>query len=140
MDNIIEERFYSKFEEIESYLKDLSEITQEDPDLNQKNNYHATSMLLFSIVNATIDIADNLKFWKKLGKTSTYYEIFEAIYNNNLINKDLFEELTFLISQRNILAHEYGQFSKKDLINIRNKVYCIYDFVEIAKKILKNNL
>ena len=97
-------------------------------------------MLLFSIINSTIDIADNLKFWKKLGKTSTYYEIFEVIYNNNLINEELFRKLTYLISQRNILAHDYGQFNKKDLIDIRNNIYCICDFIEIVKKILRKNL
>ncbi len=62
--------------DIERYMKDLQElgISHRD-DLDDRRNLYALSMLLFSIINRALDLADEVILTNRLGMPSSYREI-----------------------------------------------------------------
>jgi len=66
--------------DIEKYLRDLEELDiKEARDLADKRNFYAISMVLFSILNRTIDLGEELVMANNLGMPSTYREIFKLL-------------------------------------------------------------
>jgi len=134
------ERLISKIEELDGFFKDLGTIKLEDPKLDKVGNLHGTAMLLFSIINATLDLADDIKIANKLGKNNKYSEIVELLEQNKLIDEDAAFDLNFLISQRNILAHEYGRVSKGTIFDVWEKINSVYSIIELAKDTIRKDL
>ena len=74
------ERIARIISDIEKYLRDLEELDiKEARDLADKRNFYAISMVLFSILNRTIDLGEELVMANNLGMPSTYREIFKLL-------------------------------------------------------------
>jgi len=139
MDELAKDRITKKIEEIEGFFSELNKILDEDSELNKASCLHGSAMLLFSIINATIDIADDIKFITKLGPSNKYIEIFTILKDNKLITEETYTDFAFLISRRNLLAHEYGNINKEDIKEVLDKIPIVYDMIGLAKKIIKTN-
>lgn len=137
MDELIKERMIRKIEDINTFFAELDAILKEDSELLKPGSLHGSSMLLFSIINAAIDIADDIKFSKKLGASNKYIEIFSSLKDNKLISEDIFDEFVFLIHNRNMLAHEYGNINKADIKKILNRIPAVYEIIALAKELIK---
>jgi hypothetical protein len=62
------ERIARIISDIEKYLRDLEELDiKEAKDLADKRNFYAISMVLFSILNRTIDLGEELVMANNLG-------------------------------------------------------------------------
>jgi uncharacterized protein YutE (UPF0331/DUF86 family) len=134
------ERMARMINDIERYLRDLKELDiQSVEDLNDKKNLYAVSMVMFSITNRTIDLADEVVTANSLGLPSTYREIFSLLAKNGYINAALMDKMSRIVFYRNLLAHEYYEITAKDLFELQKNMSVIRQFVDIVKKLLKNS-
>ena len=75
---------------------------------------------------------------RNLGVPGTYREIFNLLARGNVIDKELASDLSNLVYQRNILAHEYHNLTEKDVFRTYRRVYVIRKFVEQVKEHIKD--
>ena len=66
--------------DIYRYLDDLEKIEPKDlSDLDDIRNFYAVSMILFTLINRTIDLGDEIVTSRNLGVPGTYQEIFSLL-------------------------------------------------------------
>jgi len=66
--------------DIDRYLEDLHLLAiSTEQDLEDRRNFYARSMVLFSLLDAMIDLADEIVAARDLGMPSTYREIFAML-------------------------------------------------------------
>ena len=110
-----------------------------DPrDLDDRRNFYAVSMLLFTLVNRAIDLGDEIVTSRNLGVPGTYREIFNLLERGKVIDRELASDLSNLVYQRNILAHEYYNLTEKDVFRTYIRVPVIMKFVERVKENIKD--
>jgi len=123
--------------DIERYLSDLQALNiTEVSELEDRRNFYAASMLLFSILNRTIDLGEELVAANNLGMPSTYKEIFEFLVRDKLVTASLGAELSKLVFYRNLLSHEYHRLSEADVIDVSRRMNIVKEFVNKAKELL----
>ena len=124
--------------DIEKYLRDLEELDiRGAKDLMDKKNFYATSMVLLSILNRTIDLGEEIVMANNLGMPSTYKEIFRLLVKNKLIDTNLGEGLSNLVFYRNLLSHEYYELTEGDVFNVSKKLDIVKGFAERIKELLR---
>lgn len=132
------EKIAKAIADIENWFKELEKLCIKNvEDLNDPRNFHTTSMLVFSIINRTIDIGEEVVAKERLGFPSSYREVFEILEKNSIINEKLKENLSRLVFYRNLFAHEYFSFSKKEVSDALQEVKEVETFVLRVKKFLK---
>ena len=78
------ERITKIISEIEKYFKDLDEISiKGEDDLEDKRNFYACSMLIFSILNRVIDLGSEMVTANNFGIPVTYKDIFRLLAKNS---------------------------------------------------------
>jgi len=132
------ERIGKIISDIEKYFRDLEELKIEKiEDLEDKRNFYALSMALFSILNRTIDLGSEIVIANNLGMPSTYRDIFGLLGKNGFIDKALEKELSHLVFYRNLLSHEYYDLTEKDVFDVFKRLNLIKQFVEKVKELLR---
>jgi len=132
------ERIGKIISDIEKYFRDLGELKIEKiEDLEDKRNFYALSMALFSILNRTIDLGSEIVIANNLGMPSTYRDIFGLLGKNGFIDKALEKELSHLVFYRNVLSHEYYDLTEKDVFDVFKRLNLIKQFVEKVKELLR---
>ena len=134
------ERIGKIISDIERYFRDLEleglNIKNVE-DLEDRKDFYAISMVLFSILNRAIDLGDEIVMANNLGMPSTYKEIFRLLTRNEYIGKDMGEELSNLVFYRNLLSHEYYDLTEEDVLEVFKKISIVKKFVERIKDVLK---
>jgi len=134
------ERMGKIISDIERYFRDLEleglNIKKVE-DLEDRKDFYAISMVLFSILNRAIDLGDEIVMANNLGMPSTYKEIFRLLTKNEYIGKDMGEELSNLVFYRNLLSHEYYDLTEEDVLEVFKKISIVKKFVERIKDVLK---
>ncbi len=132
------ERIGKIISDIGKYLRDLEELDiKEAKDLTDRRNFYAISMVLFSILNRTIDLGEEMVMANNLGMPSTYKEIFRLLVKNKLIDANLGEGLSNLVFYRNLLSHEYYELSEKDVFDVSEKINIVKKLAERTKELLR---
>ena len=132
------ERIGKIISDIEKYLRDLEELKiKKIEDLEDKRNFYALSMALFSVLNRTIDLGSEIVMANNLGIPSTYRDIFKLLSKNGFIDKVLEKELSRLVFYRNLLSHEYYDLTDKDIFDVLRRIGVIKQFVEKIKRLLR---
>ena len=90
-------------------------------------------MVLFSLLNAVIDLAEEVVLKGDLGTPSTYREIFFLLERNGIIDSHMNETMSRLVSYRNRLAREYGEITPDDLLMVLTMQHEITAFVNMVK-------
>ena len=127
--------------DIDRYTRDLSLLSiHERRDLEDRKNFYALAMVLFSLMNAVIDLADELVSARNAGMPSTYREIFTLLVQDSVIDTREFEQMSRLVSYRNRLAHEYGAITPDDLMDALDMTDTIRIFVERAKGMVREEM
>ncbi|MDD1662272.1 MAG: DUF86 domain-containing protein, partial [Methanomicrobiales archaeon] len=106
-------------------------------DLEDRRNLYALSMLLFSIINRAIDLADEVVITNRLGMPSSYNEIFSLLSRKRFIDRDLGEQMAALVFYRNMIAHQYDDLTDDDLYSLFERLGTITRFVERMKEIIR---
>jgi len=133
------ERLTKIISDIYRYLDDLERMKIKDPrDLDDIKNFYAVSMILFTLINRVIDLGDEIVTSRNLGVPGTYREIFNLLERGRVIDKELASDLSNLVYQRNILAHEYYNLTEKDVFRTYCRVHVIRKFVERVKENIKD--
>lgn len=132
------ERLTKIISDIYRYLDDLERMELTDiRDLDDIKNFYAVSMILFTLINRVIDLGDEIVTSRNLGVPGTYREIFNLLERGKVIDKELASDLSNLVYQRNILAHEYHNLTEKDVFRTYRMVPVIRKFVERVKEDIK---
>ena len=134
------ERIGKIISDIERYFRDLEleglNIKKVE-DLEDRKDFYAISMVLFSILNRAIDLGDEIVMANNLGMPSTYKEIFRLLTRNEYIGKDMGEKLSNLVFYRNLLSHEYYDLTEEDVFEVFRRMVIVKKFVGRVKEIVK---
>jgi len=120
--------------DIEKHIKELNSYNLNLNDLYESKNYHASSMLIFAILNKLIDLGSEIISAEKLGAPNTYQDIMNLLAKGNIINKNQADELNNLVRKRNIFAHFYEDIKEKDLYKTIKEIKIIDGFLTTIKK------
>ena len=126
----------------EHYLDELEAIgVNSREDLKNRTKYYAASMLLFSIINRTIDLGEELLKVEEIKKMAlSYREVFNLLQKNGTISGDLHSKIDKLVKTRNCLAHEYERFDDLDIYSVYEGMSAIREFLDIVDKKVKESL
>jgi uncharacterized protein YutE (UPF0331/DUF86 family) len=94
-------------------------------------------MLLFSIINASISLAEDMISRKNLQVPGNYYDIFDILAKNRVISPSLCDDMKLLIKLRNIIAHEYDSFDEKQVRKLEAKIESVKEVVKIAASLAR---
>jgi uncharacterized protein YutE (UPF0331/DUF86 family) len=123
--------------DINRFLNDLDMMKVESIDnLSNKKDFYAVSMILFALINRTVDLGDEIVASLNIGMPSKYSDIFYLLRRNGHISRELTQNLIWLVDARNLLSHEYQDFDEKDIFDIMGKVQSIKEFVENMKNLI----
>jgi uncharacterized protein YutE (UPF0331/DUF86 family) len=129
------ERIVKIVSDIEKYMNDLEEMNiRKAEDLTGIEKYYATSMILFSLLNRVIDLAQEVVVGKKLGMPSSYKEIFRILRERDFISKETLGEIEKLVELRNILSHEYYRIGSGEIFRAVKNVGVVRKFVSEIKR------
>lgn len=126
--------------EIKIYYDDLENLNLKSKKLFLENREKklASSMALFNILNASIEIGEIIISEKNLEIPLKYKEIFSILKNNKIISIKVSKILSNYVYHRNMLAHNYGKIKFEQLYDlIENKDIFIEYINEIKSYILK---
>ncbi len=100
--------------------------------------YNTLAMECFQSANALIDIAESITNIKKLGFPSTYMEVFEYLYKNEIIKEDELKKAKKIVFLRNLISHEYYKIRENELIEMVELLEGMENFINRVKKMIKN--
>jgi uncharacterized protein YutE (UPF0331/DUF86 family) len=134
------ERISKIISDIKRYFHDLKGLDINNvEDLDDKKNLYSVSMILFLIINRTIDLSDEIVMGNNLGMPSTYREIFKLLAKNRYIDNTLMEKMSNLVFYRNLLVHEYFDMTEKDVFDVLQRIDIVRQFVDIVKAAIKED-
>ena len=122
--------------DIEGYLSDLGamDISSKE-DFEEKETYYAVSMIIFQIMNRTIDIGNEvISGSSDILLPGSYKEAFEILSEKKVLSPKTASKMTNLMKYRNAIAHEYYRITADEIYRLKNDVYEVEDFVEEIKK------
>jgi uncharacterized protein YutE (UPF0331/DUF86 family) len=123
--------------DIYRFLNDLDKMKVESiDDLKNIKNFYAVSMILFALINRTVDLGDEIVASLNIGMPSRYSDVFYLLRKNEYISRDLTQNLILLVDAKNLLSHEYQDFDEEDIFDIMEKAQSIKEFVENMKDLI----
>jgi len=124
--------------DIERYTKDLQELgISAREDLEDRRTLYALSMLLFTIINRALDLADEVIITNRLGMPQSYREVFDILRRRRFIDRKLADEMAALVFYRNMIAHQYDDLTDDDLYSLYERLGTILSFVDRMKEIIR---
>lgn len=125
-------------DDLNMYLEKLEKMNiKSADDLNDDMKFYASSMLIFSVLNRTIDLGDEIIKSKKLGYPLEIKEIFTILSENKVIKKEMGDKLKDLVVATNKLAHRYGGVKTKDVFYLIKEIKLVRNFVDILLNHIK---
>lgn len=133
------ERISAILSDIDRYHCDLRELhISAVEDLNDKRTFYAASMILFALLNRTIDLGNEILITRGFRIPSTYREIFVILGQEQVIDTDLAGKIGSLVFYRNLLSHEYHGINPEKLFILTGRVSDILAFTrKIQQYLLK---
>ena len=129
------ERIGKLIADIEKYTKELESYKINDAiGFSDSKTYHASSMLVFAILNRLIDLGSEILSVENLGAPNTYQDIMPLLAKANIINKEQADNLNKIIKKRNTLAHFYEDINEKELIKTIKDISAVKSFISTIKK------
>ena len=133
------ERISITIDDINKYFEKLKEMNiKKIEDLND-TKFYAASMVIFSIINKTIDLADEMGAIKNLGFPAEYKEIFTSLKYAKIIDDKMENKLKELTILRNKFAHRYNVIDKEGIFRAIKDLEIVKDFIERVKQVVKKN-
>jgi uncharacterized protein YutE (UPF0331/DUF86 family) len=124
--------------DIERYTKDLQDLgIAGREELEDRRTLYALSMLLFTIINRALDLADEVILTNRLGMPQSYREIFDILRRRGFIDRKLADEMARIVFYRNMIAHQYDDLTDDDLYSLFERLDTILKFVERMKEIIR---
>ena len=134
------ERINSLVDDLLRFSLDLKEINLNESNINDLRNLHASAMLIFAIMNRTIDLAEEILVKNDLPMPSSYSDCFPALAKAGLIDKKLADLLESFIKQRGLFAHHYYDMNKKIILKLCKDTSIAAIFIEKVKELVRKSL
>ncbi|RLF64314.1 MAG: hypothetical protein DRN33_02470 [Thermoplasmata archaeon] len=129
-------RLASIISRIERHKEKAMELVEKD--ISDYLVFNSLAMECFQAVNSAIELGEFLVSENNLGLPSTYREIFELLYKNKMISRETLNDMKRLVFLRNLIAHEYYTIKEGELREMTDRLSCLDELVETAKKLNKN--
>ncbi len=99
----------ARIERLREYIKTLKAIEKYDIERFKGDVFiHATAERYLQLaIECLLDIGNHIISDRGFRKPDTYAEILEILAENNIIHKELFDELEGMAAFRNVLVHDY---------------------------------
>lgn len=129
----------NKIQIIERCLKRIDEEYNNNPE-NLKNYTKQDSIILNiqRACEASIDIGMHIVAEKKLGIPQTSRDVFEILFEHEIITQEIADNLKAMIGFRNIAVHDYQKLNLEIVQKIIENH--LVDFKEYTKQILLKEL
>ena len=109
---------------------ELYKNTKNEEFLESYRDIQACKFSLFEVIESSIDIASHIIAKENLERAEYYSDMFKILGKNDVINKELSENLSNMAKFRNFLIHKYPDvdntlilaFIKTELINIKSYI------------------
>lgn len=131
------ERMNKMIDDIRRFFLDLEFIKIDEKNIQDPNKLHSASMLIFGIINRSIDLADEMLVKNDLPMPSHYHECFPILAKAGLIDKNLAIQLENLTRERGLFAHHYYDINHKKVLKLAKDAYIVKQFTEKVKKIVE---
>ena len=90
-------------------------------------------MIVFSIINGAIDLAEEIIRSEKIGFPKTYSEMFELLKKKQVVTAHDLKKFKKLILLRNNIAHNYTKIEEKNLKSALVEVKVVKEFIKQVK-------
>ncbi len=122
-----------KLKEYLRYLEDVKKYSREEYIKNPLI-YGSTERFLHLTIECVMDIANHLISDLRFRKPESNRDVFDILYENDIIDRKLKENLCNMASFRNILVHDYLKLDREIVYDIiLNNLGDIITFVNIIK-------
>lgn len=134
------ERISSIISDITRYQSDLLDLGISSIDeLADKRTYYAASMILFALLNRTIDLGNEIILAHGFGIPSTYRDIFTILEKEKVIEPGLANKMSGLVFYRNLLSHEYHGIDQEKVFLLMGRVSDILVFTHKIQQYLRDS-
>lgn len=122
-----------KLKEYLRYLEDVKKYSREEYIKNPLI-YGSTERFLHLTIECVMDIANHLISDLRFRKPESNRDVFDILYENDIIDRKLKENLCNMASFRNILVHDYLKLDREIVYDIvLNNLNDIITFANIIK-------
>lgn len=114
-----------------NYLQDVEQFNKEEFSNNQ-DIYFRYERALHLAIEAVINLGNHLIADQNLRTPESNRDIFKVLYENELINKQLYTNLEKMAGFRNILVHDYLTLDRElEYEIIQNSIADLRKYMEI---------
>jgi len=126
-----------KLAELEEYLGQVKEYASITVDRYSKDwkAQRVVERTLQMMIETCADVAGHIISDKGYRVPSTYADTFRVLYENGILNKDLFETMEKMAKFRNIIVHHYDKVDTEIVAGILKKD--LNDFLTYKDAIIK---
>ena len=112
-----------KLAELEEYLGQIKEYASITVNRYSKDwkSQRVVERTLQMMIEICADIAGHIISDKGYRVPATYADTFRVLYENGILNKDLFETMEQMATFRNIIVHHYDKIDTEIVIGILKK-------------------
>ncbi len=123
----------NKLEIVERCIKRIEEEYENNPaNLEDYKRLDCIVLNLQRACEAVIDVAMYIVSSRKLGVPQTKKEAIDLLYNNDLINKEMHNNIKNMVGFRNIAVHDYKKIDNSIIEDvIKNHLRDLIEFVKV---------
>ena len=112
-----------KLAELEEYLGQVKEYASITVDRYSKDwkAQRVVERTLQMMIETCADVAGHIISDKGYRVPATYADTFRVLYENGILNKDLFETMETMAKFRNIIVHRYDKVGTEIVVGILKK-------------------
>ena len=129
-----------KFDIIDRNLSFLKQMKTLSPEqfVESYKDIQAAKYSLLEIMEACIDIANQIISTKGFRRAEEYSEMFKVLKEEGVIGKDLATKLEDMARFRNLLVHRYGEVDNRRVLEIiKHNLKDIEEFEKEIEKFIK---
>jgi uncharacterized protein YutE (UPF0331/DUF86 family) len=124
-------------DDINRFFIDLERIKLDEKSIKDSTNLHGGAMLIFGIINRTIDLSEEILVKNDLPMPSAYHECFPALGKAGLLDKKLSSELESLAKERGLFAHHYYDTKTNKVLKLSKDIYVAKQFIDKVKNLVR---
>ncbi len=133
-----EARIIRIFSDIERFFRDYEKITLEGSIQHEDTTrFHAISMVLFTILNLSFELGEEIIGHRHAGLPGTYRDIFQILWEEKLIDEKIRGTMTHMVYYRNRLAHQYAGLNHEDIHVIMSHLDTIREYIARMKDAIR---
>ncbi len=126
------DEFENCLNRLKGYFDDLKEY--EGSKLVSKKDFYAASMVSFSIINDCLRLAERYMSMNAMPAPLSYKDMLDILGKENVISGGLALRMKFLVSKRNLIAHEYGELKREDVSGLISGIGAAREFASAISK------